>query len=161
MARTIGTRRDLSRIEGIEEVLKNIEKRLPKDRAVGQKLKEVFKHAAEPIQEQARSNIKSTPLNESGKKLLSEMVVVGKGPARHPNAFVSLYQFAIHSDTILNPYWVEFGTAMRFTGKKGGPRRFTGQIIFSPFFRPAISQARGKVKGRLVDGLRTVLVDAK
>ena len=161
MARQAVSTAQLNKLAGLDGVLKEIEKRLRRDPAVGRKLKDAFLEAAEPIQRRARSNIKSTGLSPHGQELLSQMVVRGRGPAHHPNAFVGVYQYAVHSDSPLNPYWIEFGTAQRWTGKKGGPVRFTGQIIFHPFFRPAVTQEKSEVVKRLGAGLRSVLVDAK
>jgi hypothetical protein len=161
MARQAVTSRQLLKIEGIEEILKKIAERLPRHHVVGPKLKDMYLKAALPIQAQAKRNIDSLPLAAGAKTTLKQQVVAGRGPARFPNAFVSMYQWAATAQSvgpggrIPNPYWFEFGTALRET--KGGHR--TGQITATPYFRPAITQARGKVKLELEAGLKRILVE--
>jgi hypothetical protein len=49
----------------------------------------------------------------------------------------------------MNPYWWEFGTAPRFT-KKGARR---GQIMATPYFRPAVTANLAKVRDILASGI--------
>lgn len=164
MPRSGVTSRQLLKVEGVEEILKEIARRLPSNPVVGRKLKTVFLEAAKPIQERAKHNIDGLPISFSARTLLKGQVVAGRGPAKHPNAFVALYQWAVNvasrkseGGRVPNPSWFEFGTVERVD--KSGHK--TGKMTATPFFRPAITQARPEVKQVLVEGLKEVLVDGK
>ena len=157
--------------KGLPDIKREIEKRMTEafktegfNPKLGQDLKAMYKEAAQPIVDAARRNIDASPFQPSAKKVLKAMVVSGQGPAKKPNAFVAIYQWATGAKVASgkdgrtpNPYWFEFGTAFRATEK--GARR--GAVHGWPFFRPAISSSRGAVKQLLEAGIKRLLVDAK
>lgn len=168
MARQAVTKRQLGKgIVGMAELLKEIEHRSFTVEE-GTKIKALCKEAAKPIEDNAKRNIDSLDLSPRGKQILKAMVVRGEGPKKFPNAIVAMYQFSRaakafnpQGDTILNPYWIEFGTVERQTGKSGGPIRRTGRINIMSFFVPAVKDARPEVKMILATGLKSILIDGK
>lgn len=170
MARQAVTSGQLSRIDGIDEVQREITRRLALLRHSGQAgqtgdaLKRVYFEAAEPLYNDIRTNILSLPLDPSAKDVLRQQLVRGRGPRRFPNAFIAMYQWAANiaarkaaGGRVPNPYWFEYGTKPRQT-KRGHK---TGQIRPTPFFRPAIPRNKAAVANKLVDGLRRVLVEGE
>jgi hypothetical protein len=81
--------------------------------------------------------------------------VTNAGPENKPNAISKVSQPAAirKLGDAPNPYWWEYGTVPRATGK--GANR--GQIKPTPFFRPAVNQAKGKATEVLVDGLKKLI----
>lgn len=167
MARASVSQKQLLKIEGVEEVQKEIARRLALLRhrgqagQVGDALKHVYHDAAEPLVNEVKTGIASLSVERSAKNVLTGQVVRGRGPRRFPNAFVAMYQWAVNvkarataGGRVPNPYWFEYGTVDRKT--KSG--KSTGRMKPTPFFRPAITRSREAVKKRLVDGLRRVLV---
>lgn len=151
-----------TRTRGSLAILKEISKRL--DLTTGAALKDLYLRAAQPILTQARQNIDSLPISDSAKAVLKVQVVAGRGPKRLPNAFVAMYQWAANVEAnhqqghrVPNPYWFEFGTAERVTAS--GHK--TGHMGPTPYFRPAVVQARGEVRALLVQGLKDLVVDGK
>lgn len=164
MARSVVTPGQLSKLVGVAEVQKEIARRLSGNPLLGKKLKNLFLFAAQPIVAHAKRNISVLPVGQSAKSVLTGQVVAGRGPAKHPNAFVAMYQWAVNvaarksaGGRVPNPAWFEYGTVERIT--RSGHR--TGKMTATPFFRPAITQGRPEVKTRLVAGLKDVLVEGK
>lgn len=167
MPKAAVTGRQLVKVEGIEEVLQEIKNRISELRYrggagdYGKAVKQLFYEAAEPIEKQAKQNIDRLAIGRTAQRILKQQIVRGRGPRRHPNAFVTLYQWAAETtgggSRIPNPYWFEYGTHERRT-KRG---RRTGQMRPTPFFRPAITQARNEVKALLIEGLRRLIVAGK
>lgn len=164
MPRSVVTSRQLGKLIGVADVQKEIARRLPSNPLLGKKLKTLFLHSAQPIVAHAKQNIFGLPIGQTAKSVLVGQVVAGRGPAKHPNAFVAMYQWAVNiaarkaeGGRVPNPAWFEYGTVERVT--KSGHR--TGTMTATPFFRPAITQARPEVRQRLVEGLKEVLVDGK
>ena len=164
MAKTAVTTKKLLQVEGIEDVMEAISKRISEDARIagltgdnktGLALKQLFLDAAKPVQDNAQRNIDGLPISGSAKNVLKSQVVRGRGPQRFKNAFVAMYQWAATKGqgSIPNPYWFEFGTKPR-----EGPR---GQMTPTPFFRPAVTASRGAVRAALVDGLKRILVDGE
>lgn len=151
----------------MDELLKNIQKRQFTVEE-GNAIKRLCIEAGKPVQDKVRRNIDALPYSNDAKQILKAQVIRGGGPKKFPNAIVAMYQFSEeakafnpHGETILNPYWVEFGTAERQTGKKGGPIRRTGRISMTAIFNPAVKDSRSDVKGILSTGLKAILIEGK
>lgn len=144
-------------VKGVDELLENIENIISK--TSGKDLKKAFMHAALFIKNQADENIDRLPISDNAKGVLKETVLASYTDPRNPYVVVSLSQKAAEKFATSqgirypNPYWFESGTQLRKT-KKGASR---GQMQETPFFRPAITTAKTKVKEALIYGFKNVL----
>lgn len=147
MARQAVTGRQLVKVDGMDEALKNIAKVMSK--TTGEALKGAYIEAAKVLWKQARANIRALPLSDKAKAVLTAEVSIMRAPANRPYAMVGMSQQAgirklgKGGRFISNPYWFEFGT------KRG--------MKPTPFFRPAVSMARPGIKEALAGGLKKVL----
>lgn len=145
MPRNVVTAGKLSRIEGVPEAIKEIERRL--DRVKAKALKAKYVEAADIVTAQVRANIDGMDVSSDLKRALKAAAVTNEGPEELPNAISRISQHAAikalgtRDGRIPNPSWWERGTVPR-TWKSG---KSTGQIRPQPFFRPAITMARPAV----------------
>lgn len=155
--RALITKGGLLKLEGLGEIVSRMEKIIENTSggAAGKKLKKVYVAAASVISAQARRNIQGLEASPELKAALTASVVTNEGPEGKPNAVSKVSQPAAlrKLGDAPNPYWFEYGTVPRATGK--GANR--GQIKPQPFFRPAIEQARGKAIEVLTDGLKKLI----
>jgi hypothetical protein len=153
------TRRDLKNIEGFDQVIRKLESII--DSANAPQLKKVYFKAASHVSDQVRSNIASLNASPELKEVLTAAVVTNEGPEHINNAISAMVQPAAvrklgQDRSIPNPAWFEFGTVSRVT--QGGWNR--GRITPTPVFRPAIQQAKDKVREELVSGISDIVRDA-
>jgi HK97 gp10 family phage protein len=155
--RALITKGGLLKLEGLGEIISKMEKIIENTSggAAGKKLKKVYVSAASVISAQARRNIANLEVSPDLRAALIASVVTNEGPESKPNAISKVSQPAAirKLGDAPNPYWWEYGTVPRATGK--GANR--GQIKPQPFFRPAIEQARGKAIEVLTDGLKKLI----
>ena len=156
--RSLVTTKGLSKIEGMNELQANISRMM--DKVTGHKLKKLFYRGAATVRDQARRNVDGIKANREVKGWLKKKLIASYGPERYPNAFVVLQGHAPEwrggGENMPNPYWWEFGTAERTT-KSGGAR---GKMTAQPFFRPAITASRRKVRGILAEGFHDIVQSA-
>src|SRR5688572_2170276 len=122
MARSVVTPNKLNKLVGVADVQKEIARRLRSNPLLGKKLKKLFLDADQLIVAHAKLNISVLPVGQSAKSVLTGQVVAGRGPAKHPNAFVAMYQWAVNvaarksaGGRVPNPAWFEYGTVERIT----------------------------------------------
>jgi HK97 gp10 family phage protein len=155
--RALITKGGLLKLEGLGEIVSKMEKIIENTSggAAGKKLKKVYVLAAGEVSKQARRNIANLEVSPELKELLTASIVTNAGPENKPNAISKVSQPAAEKRLgyAMNPYWWEYGTVPRATGK--GANR--GQIKPQPFFRPAVEQARGKAIEVLTDGLKKLI----
>ena len=159
-SRALITKGGLLKLEGLTEIVSQIEKIIENTSggAAGKNLKKVYVKAASVISRQARRNIQALPISGQLKQVLSSTVVTNEGPENKSSAISKVSQKAgvkrVEGELYVgNPYWWEYGTVPRATSK--GANR--GQIKPTPFFRPAVNQAKGKAIEVLVDGLKKLI----
>jgi hypothetical protein len=150
------SRRDLEGVSGFAEVVRKLENII--DEVSAKELKQVYVAAAAHISDQARDNIASLNASAELKEVLTAAVVTNAGPDDQNNAISAMVQPAAvrrlgKGRSVPNPAWFEFGTEARKTAD--GWNR--GQIQPTPVFRPAIAQAKGKVKDELVKGISEIV----
>lgn len=153
------TRRDLKNIEGFDAVIRKLESII--DSANAPQLKKVYVKAANHISDQVRTNISALSATPELKEVLTASVVTNEGPEHINNAISAMVQPAAvrrlgQGRSIPNPAWFEYGTEPRTT--KDGWNR--GQITPTPVFRPAIQQAKDKVRDELVAGISDMVRNA-
>jgi hypothetical protein len=155
--RALITKGGLLKLEGLTEIVSKMEKIIANTSGgeAGKKLKKVYVLAAGEVSKQARRNIANLDASPDLKKLLTASIVTNAGPENKPNAISKVSQPAAEKKLgyAMNPYWWEYGTVPRTTGK--GANR--GQIKPKPFFIPAVNQAKGKAIEVLVDGLKKLI----
>ena len=155
--RALITKGGLIKLEGMGEIISKMEKIIENTSGgtAGKKLKKVYVAAASEISKQARRNIQNLEVSADLKAALTASVVTNEGPESKPNAVSKVSQPAAirKLGDAPNPYWWEYGTVPRATGK--GANR--GQIKPQPFFIPAVNQARGKAIEVLTDGLKKLI----
>ena len=168
------TKRQLMKVEGMEDVIANIEARI--DRSMAEEIKETYVDAAKIIWSAVRKNIAAlristgvddpSSINRASREMLDAQVSIMRGKPKQPRVVVGMSQKAglkklggAHRSW--NPYWWEFGTQER-TGPNHpiyGTRR--GRIKPTPFFRSAVAASKAEVRDKLAAGLSTFLVEAK
>jgi len=160
MAKTVVTKKQLLKMDGVAEALSEIEKRL--DRATGNEIKKALIEGGKPLWRQAKQNIAGLGgVSKELKAILSAEVSMMRGKAKQPKILVGMSQLAGIKKLgrggrfIPSPYWFEFGTAQRVT--KTGHR--TGAITPTPFFRDAISKSKTAVREALAASLKALLVE--
>jgi hypothetical protein len=153
MARRAVTDKQLFKVEGLEDVLAAVGRVKV---GTAKELKKVFIRAGMVIATDAQRNVDKIPdsaLNASGKQKLKQMIIAAYGDPRKSNAIVGASAVRARKlnkgERYMNPYWWEFGTAMRTT--KGGAGR--GKITATPFFRPAVTANKSKVRDVLAEGI--------
>jgi hypothetical protein len=151
------TTKSLVKLEGGQEVIDGIEARLANLKA--EIIKESFVKAALPAYGAVLQNINALPVGNKLKEVLRPQVSISRGEDRKPNVLLGMSQGAgtkrLPDRFIVNPYWVEFGTAERST--KGGRR--TGRFSATPYFRPAITASKGAIRQALVSELKALLIE--
>jgi hypothetical protein len=119
----------------------------------GAKLKRVYFNAAAIHSNQVRANIQNLNVSDTLKETLRLSVVTNEGPEEYPNGISAIRQETMTHQLDQNPYWFEYGTVPRATGK--GANR--GMVKPTPFFRPAIQQSRTAVLESLTTGLKKLI----
>ena len=156
---TVGRASKLFKIEGTEEILEKITSL--RNIARLREIKEVFALASIPVWSQAKRNVATLPAGQRLKEILDAGVIINKGEERKSNALVGVSQEASMKKLnrkqrfVANPYWFEFGTAMRKT-KQG---KSTGAIPATPFFRPAVAAKKAEVRNALEVGILRIIED--
>ena len=153
MARQAVTRSQLFKVDGLEDVLDAVGR---VQKGTAKELKKVFMLAAVVVAQDAQRNVDKIPsssLNASGKRKLQQMIISAYGEPRKDNVIVGVSAVRARKlnkgKRFMNPYWWEFGTAVRYT-KRGGRR---GQIKATPYFRPAVTANKARVRDILASGI--------
>ncbi len=161
MARSVVSKNSLLKIEGLSGVISKLEKIIENTSGgqAGKRLKkEVYIPAAVVVSNQIRLNIANLNASQKIKDALTASVATNEGKESQPNAIVIVSQ-PIGARRlgkgvfVPNPYWYEYGTVQRFTGK--GANR--GKITPQPFFRQAVESSRAKATETLVGGLKKLI----
>ena len=160
MARTLITKGGLIKLEGLGPIIGKLEKAIANTSGgtAGKKLKKVYVAAASEISKQVRQNIANLDASPKLRAALTASVVTNEGPEGKPNAISKVSQQAAvrKLGDAPNPYWFEYGTVPRATGK-GANRGQISETKPGAFFRPAVQQARGKAITVLTDGLKKLI----
>jgi hypothetical protein len=180
MARLVIRQKGVAAIAGMNEVLSNIEKIIAATDA-GELMTDLFVEASKHIWTQTKRNIASLPVSADLKEVLDAETIINRAKRGNPYVLVGMSQQAGIKKLggrhlkmtrggkrfIPSPYWFEFGTADRATGKSNskGQKFFsfgrrTGRIQATPFFRPAVSAAKPLVKQALAKGFPQILEKA-
>lgn len=121
--------RDVFKLEGVDEIKKNIAKIL--DRTSGEKIKKVYMRAAMIAVREARSIV---PVR-TGK--LRDAIFADYGDPTKPNVLVGVnYRKAPHA------HLVEFGTV---------------KTPAHPYFRPAVTATRSLMAATIIEGFKEIL----
>lgn len=152
----MANRKALMQFSGMDAVIAKMEQVIANTSGgkAGQDLKKVYVAAARVHSNQVHANIDALNASATLKESLHLCTVVNEGPENKPNAVSMMTQVGALKDVgVFNPYWFEYGTVPRFTGK-GAAR---GKIEPTPVFRPAIQQSKDKVLEVLVDGIKKLV----
>lgn len=155
-----GTRQAVSQkalleLEGMDAVLKNIEKTI--DRMKGERIKnEAYVEAAKHIWSQAKRNVQALPISDRLKTILDAEIMINRGLRANQYVLAGVSQKAGmqklggQGTFIINPYWVEKGIAGHTRGPYSGGK---------PFFAPAVRSARSQVAETLKAKLLEIAAD--
>lgn len=154
-ARQAISQKKLLEIEGMDAVLKNIEKTI--DRMKGERIKnEAYVEAAKHVWSQAKANVQALPISDRLKTILDAEISINRGLPANPYVLCGVSQKAGiqklggQGNFIINPYWVEKGIAGHTRGPYSGGK---------PFFVPAVKSARSKVAETLKAKLLEIATD--
>ena len=154
------TKGQLMKVEGMDEVLAEIEKRM--DRVTGEAIKDALIEAGKPLWSQAKKNIAALPVSDRMKQILDAEVSIMRGKPKQPKIVVGMSQQAGirklgRKRRAINPYWVEFGTQER-TGPPHpvyGTNR--GRMKPFPFWRDALKTARPEIAQTLAKQMKEIV----
>lgn len=156
-AYTAVSKNSLVKVDGMQGVLDGIAERL--DNLEIGVLKDAWITASKPLVRNVKQNISALPVGSRTKEVLQATLSISRGPDNKANVLVGMSQGAgvkrLPGRFILNPYWVEFGTAERVT--KNGRR--TGRIKVNPFFRPGVTASRAELRAALASEFKALLVE--
>jgi hypothetical protein len=159
------SKNQLLKVDGMDDVLEEIEKRM--DRMTGEAIKEALVNAAKPLFGQVKENIAGLSIGPKLKEMLTAQVAIMRGSKKVPRIMIGMSQDAgLHRRPDLfvrpdgkrkpvSPYWFEFGTAARVTDKGHA----TGAIKSTPFWRPALSSSKDSIRNRLAYELKKIVQD--
>jgi HK97 gp10 family phage protein len=146
VARQAVTGRALLKLNGMADVTANLARVMSK--TTGQALKGAYLAGGKEIWGQVQRNIQSLPRSSRAKRILAAEISIMKADPRKPYVVVGMSQHAGIKKLqrpgrfIGNPYWFEFGTSR---GMKP-----------TPFFRPAIAQARMKARDAMAEEMKDI-----
>jgi hypothetical protein len=154
------TKGQLMKVEGMDGVLAEIEKRL--DRVTGEAIKDALIEAGKPLWSQAKKDIAALKVSDRMKEILDAEVAMMRGKKKQPKIMVGMSQAAGkrklgRNRRSINPYWVEFGTQER-TGPPHpvyGTKR--GRMKPFPFFRNALEKAKPEIAQALASQLKEII----